>query len=200
MRGHHLRVQLGVPDRQPVGDDRAAARHRLQARHASGRVHEYVGGAQQIRHLVGEAQHPHPLAGREATAEALLLGVVAPGEADDGRVLDRVQLGDGALEVADAPAASRDDHDAAVRGQPERGAGSAALAWRQELRGDQRRDDLGAAVARDPLDVANGLLVHHEVSVDAALSPEEQTGHVRDRRDGRGCRAAGGAAGGSGRR
>ena len=180
--GHLARVELGVADGQAVGDDGTAPCHRLEAGHAARRVHEHVRGGEQVRHLIGEAEHAHPLVARKAAAQPLALDVVAPGQADDGRVGDRRQLRDGALEVADAPAAAGDDDHAPVGGQSQRGARSAALARLQELGGDQRAHDLRAAAPGDPLDVVHGLLVHHEVRVDTALRPEEEPGHVGDRR------------------
>ena len=106
---------------------------------------------------------------------------------------DAAELAHGALDVADTPAAARDDHHAALLGQPERAPGLQRTAGLQELGGDQRRHQTRGALARDPLDGGHRLAVHDEVHVDPGLRPEEEARQVGDRGDGGTAHRAGAA-------
>ncbi len=53
----------------------------------------------------------------------------------------------------------------------------------EELGGDQRAHELGAAAPGDALDRAHRLAVHDQVGVDPRLGPEEQAGEIGDRGD-----------------
>jgi hypothetical protein len=101
--GHPSRVELRVAHRQPVGHDRTAPRHRLEARDTAGRVDEHVGRREQFRHLVRETENANPLVVGEALGESPSDAFVATGDADDRRVGDQRQLIDSAGEVTNPP-------------------------------------------------------------------------------------------------
>ena len=108
---HCARVEARVADGQAVGDHRHACGLRLEACDAARGVHEHVGRGQQIGHLVREAVDVDAWLLAEVAAELLRELVVAPCEADDARdVVHPAELADRALDVSDAPAATRDDH------------------------------------------------------------------------------------------
>ena len=178
-------VELGVADGQAVGDDRAAARHRLEAGHAAGRVHEHVGRREQVGHPVGEAEHAH-VARRRRSAASRRSRAASLRPATQTTVVSgsAAELVDGALEVADAPAAAGDDDDVAARR-----AGRARRARRRAraARGTPPRSAAArparCRARRSARRRATDCVVHHEVGVDAALRPEEEPRHVGDRRD-----------------
>ena len=94
-----------------VGDDPAPANHRLEARHSAGGVDEHVGRGEELAHLVGESEHRHAWLVGERQLEPLAVVLVAAGEADHDRARESERLADGAIEIADSPAASRHEHD-----------------------------------------------------------------------------------------
>ena len=157
-------------------------------------MHEHVGGGQELRHFLGEAEHAHVPARRKTLGQLAAHFLVASGNADHRRIGNPFELADGALEIAHPPAAAGHDYDVPVAREAERVARGGRVARLEKLSGDQRPDDLGAAATGDPLDVRHRGLVHDQVRVDAALGPEEKTGHVGDRRNRRARRACAGVA------
>ena len=148
-RRHRAGVDARMPDGQSVGDDRRAGRLGLQARDAPGRVHEHVGGRQQVGHPVGEPVDAHAWLLGEALAQLLLQLLVAAGQADDAADLrDLDELGDGSGDVANAPAAAGDDDHPAVLGQAR---ARGAPRWGSAVRGTPPRSAAGpAARCRGP--------------------------------------------------
>ncbi len=142
---HRARVEAARGRRAARRRRPAAGGLRLQAGDAAGRVHEHVGGGQQVGHLVGEAVDVHArLAGEGARASFSASWLVAPGEADDARDLRHAaELAHGALDVADAPAAAGDDHHPsrprAARARAAPRAGSAASRNSAEISGRTTR-------------------------------------------------------------
>ena len=91
--------------------------------------------AEPLGHLLGEADDAHARLAANRCASRVAQLVVAAAEArDDGDVELRERRVDGACEVADAPAAARDEHDlarpAAARARGARLAGRPAARTR----------------------------------------------------------------------
>ena len=181
-RRHRACVDAGVAHGQPVGDDRGARRHRLQAGHPAGGVHQHVGRRQHVGHAVGEAVDVDPIVAGEVAPQAVGEVLVAPRQAHDCGDLGQLrELAHRSGDVANTPAAARYDHHAPLLGQGERAPRVGGRPRLQELSRDQRADELDAVAAGDRLHRRHRLVVHHQVHVDSGLGPEEQPGQVGDR-------------------
>ncbi len=141
-----------------------------------------VGGVEQIRHAVGEAEDPDPRLGAEARAQRLARHRVAAGERDHPRATDGEGHVDRPREVADAPAAPGHQDRGAVADEAEARTRHRPLRRVQERGRHERAHERRAPPARDALDRRDRALVHHQVQVHAAMSPERVAAEVRDGR------------------
>ena len=190
-RGHRAGVQARVPDRQPVGDDRRARRPRLQAGHAAGRVHEHVGGREQLGHLVGEAVHVHARLVGEGlrAASARAARCARPGRrcsSPRGRAMNSRTA------PSMSPTPQPPPETTTMRPSSGRPSARRACSGQRGCRNSAEisgRTEPHAAAPGDPLDRAHRLAVHHQVHVDPRLRPEEQAGQVGDRGDRRARRS-----------
>jgi hypothetical protein len=174
-----------VPDAEAVRDHPAAADLSLEDGLAGGRVDEHVRGGQQVAHPVGEPEHPDPPLRAEPAREPAPHPLAAAAEADDGGALDLEGLAGRSLEVADRPAAPRDEDHRLIGRQVESAAGGLPRARPQKIRGGRRLGPDGAPRAGYALDLLDRLLVDHRVHVDPGMGPPLKSGEVGDRRHGR---------------
>ena len=180
-RSHRARIHARVAHGQPIGDDRGAGRHRLQACHTAGRVDQHVGGSQQLGHLVGEPVDVHLRHVVEGPAQLVRELIVAGRQADDARHLGhRHELPYRAADITHPPAAAGHDDHAAVLGEPQRAPCGKRTARLQELRCDQRPHEPHAALSGDALHGGQRLAVGDDVHVDPGLGPEEEPRQVGD--------------------
>src|SRR6266576_1870638 len=140
-------VGAQVTGGEAVGDDGAAADVGLEHGQPSGAVDYRVGRRHPAAHLLGEAEDPYLLVAAEALLELLPCRLVAAGDADDERVFDGERALDRALEVADPPAAARDEDEPRVGGHVKRLARVAPGPRHQELARDWRSHPFDAAGA-----------------------------------------------------
>ena len=138
-------VDPDVRDAPAVGDRPGPAHLGLEHGQPRGRVDEHVGGGEVGAHRVGEALDAHERVARERALQPRPQAGVGPAQADDGRA-EAAAGARGALDVAEAPAPARDQHELPRRGQAERRAGRGAGGRVLELRPRQAADvpDVGA--------------------------------------------------------
>ena len=184
-RGHRARVQARVADRQAVGDDRRARRPGLQAGDAAGRVHEHVGGGQDLGHLVGEAVDAHPRFAREQRrAASPPAGSLRPARQTmlptSGTCVNS-RTAPAMSPTPQPPPETTTMRPSSGGRAPARGDGAAGL---EELGGDQRAHELHAAAARRcarPTCIDSPYITRC-MSM-PRLRPEEQAGQIGDRGD-----------------
>ena len=168
-----------------VRDHRAAADESLETRNAAGRVDDRVGRREQRAHRICEAEDDDTRLVGEALLEAAARVLVPPADADDRHAGEAKGRGDGAVEVADAPAAAGDENHRPLRRKTEVSPRDRSVVRGAESRHDERVDRPGAPGAGDALDALTAALVHDEVEIDAAVCPERVDAEVGYRRDDR---------------
>ena len=176
--------------RGAIGDDRAAADEGFEAGHAAGRVHNRVGGREQLAHLGGEAENANPRRVCERQGQPPPQALVSRRQADDRRRRQPQARPDRAFEVADAPAAAGDDDERPIERQAQPATRPLRRAGREEGGRDQRPHPTCAARAGHPLDRRQARLVHHQMKVDPRVGPELEPGEIGRRRTGRHPQAA----------
>ena len=180
-RGHLPGQVRGVPRRGSVGDDRAPAGERLQARHAARRVHENVGGCEHLTHLIGETEHGDPRIATEGALQPLLDRGIAACKTEHGHA-GELQRGDGRpLEISDRPTSARYDDKTSGHRQPERLSRGGGGPRDSKASRHERGDDLHAPGPCHPLDARHQALVHDEMDVDTPVGPHLDTREVRNR-------------------
>jgi hypothetical protein len=167
-----------VARRHAVEHGRAARDQSLEACDAAPRVHEHVGGGDEVAHPVGEAQDVHPRVRAEGVLEPLAHLVVAAGDAHHGHRPHVERASDRALEVADAPAAAGHERHRPDLGQAERPPGLGPRHKLEEPRRHERPHLARAARAGELLDPAGGAVVHDEMKVDPGVGPELEAREV----------------------
>ena len=112
-----LVVRPDVPATPAVGDRRAAAHVRLEHRQPARRVDERVAGREPVGHPSVKPSTRTRGSPPKSRASAPRSSSFRPHRQTTGRRPDRERRLDGAGEVADSPAAARDEHDLALRRQ-----------------------------------------------------------------------------------
>jgi len=143
-------------------------------------VHERIGGGHVVGHHRREALDPHPLVGPEATAQGGAQLLVAPAQGDDEDIGQLERDVDGSMQVADAPAAARHQHDPRVIRKPKGAARLESVARLQVHVVVEAGDGLDARVRGDPADLLLGLGMDDQVDVDARMGPVAQRREVGD--------------------
>ena len=133
----------------------------------------------------GEAEDARAWLAGEAPFQSLADLLVQAADADDVRALQLERRAHGAFELADAPAASGDDDQRALLGQPQRAASVGLRHRLEELLLDERAHDACASGSRNALDRTHAGLVHDQVQIHPRVRPQRVHAEVADRGHGR---------------
>ena len=148
-------------------------------------MHEHVASCHPVRHAIREALDAHALLSGELRQELLPEAFVPAAETHDlPHAPDSERLLDRAAHVADAPAATRHEHDLPGLGQPELPARVRLGARLEEVRQREAVDTVDRRViTNDRPDLGDRLRVGDEMDVDSSARPVVHRREVGDRRD-----------------
>ena len=179
-----------VPSRTRRPRSRASSLRGRSARRSSARARR---GGHPLGHAVGEGLDAHARLACEARGDPRAQSLVVPAEADDLRhAIQRERDLDRTRDIADAPAAARDEHDRRRPAAARAPAARPRRPWARELRPREavHAVDLGRGPGDAP-HLRDRLGVGDEMDVDPGTRPVVERREVGDRRDDRDRQPAG---------